>query len=109
MTINEVVEFLFEEESGLVDVKAKRYGICPEFNTDAINVINTELGVDVEYYLTKAVKQGLVVEKVKTDKNNKPYTLFYKVDPDYRRDNTVQLRMVMDAVSRFKDKDKPIT
>jgi len=108
MTINEVVEFLFDEGTGLVDVNAKRYGICPEFNLDVISVINTQLDIDVEYYLQKAVKQGLVVEKVKKDKNNNPYTLFYKVDPDYKRDNTVQLRKVMDAVTRFKDKDKPI-
>jgi hypothetical protein len=108
MNINEVVEFLFEESTGLVDVANKRYGICPQFNNDSIKIIEEELGIDVEYFLDKATKLGLVVRKEKLDKNNKPYTLFYAIDPDYKKDNTEQLRRVMDAVNRFKAKDEPI-
>lgn len=108
MSINEVVEFLFDEGTGLVNVKEKRYGICPEFNLDVIGIINTQLDIDVEYYLVKAVKLGLVVEKIKKDKNNNPYKLFYKVDPNYKRDNSEQLRKVNNAVTRFKNRNEQI-
>lgn len=108
----QVLEMLFDPDTGLVDVANKRYGICPEFNKDALDLIEVQLEMtsgQLEFALEKGVKLGLVVKKEKLDKNGKTYTLFYRIDPEYKKDNTEQLRRVADAITRFKTRNTPLT
>lgn len=115
----EFLDFLFDPSTGLIDPdatddkgnKTPRWGIAPSFNTEAIRTIEESLDMpegNVEFLLEKAAKERLVAKKERLDKNKTTFITYHRIDPNFKRDNTLQLRKVIDAVSRFKNRDKPI-
>lgn len=121
MSVNmvEFLDFLFDPSTGLIDPDAKdgqgnktpRWGIAPSFNTEAIKTIEESLDMpegNVEFLLEKASKERLVAKKERLDKNKTIFITYHRIDPNFKRDNTEQLRKVMNAVSKFKNRDNQI-
>ena len=111
LSLTEFVEFIFDTDTGLVDINKGHYGIVPEFNKEAIAIIEKELDLPeggIDFMINKAVKTGLVIPKVNKDKNNVNYTVYYKKDINYRPDNSEQLRKVTSALNKFKNRDQLI-
>lgn len=114
------IDFLFEPTTGLIDPDAKdadgkpkpRWGIAPSFNVEAIDTIEKSLDMpsgNVEFLLEKAAKERLVAKKERLDKNKVTFITYHRIDPDFKRDNSEQLRKVSEAISRFKSKDTPLS
>jgi hypothetical protein len=115
----EFIDFLFEPSTGLIDPDAKdangnktpRWGIAPAFNAEAIKTIEDSLDMpngQVEFLLEKAAKERLVARKERFDKNKTMFVTYHLIDPDYKRDNSEQLRKVGEAITKFKDRHKKI-
>jgi hypothetical protein len=114
------LDMLFDPSTALIDPefinpktkeKAPRYGICPEYNREAIATIEDALEINhgmVEFGLEAAVKAGLVVKKERTDSKGNKFHTYHRVDPNFKRDNTEQLRKVKESISRFMASDEEV-